>query len=63
MQTEQRVPRRISQWTLRLATGQAATSAAIPLNAGVGSVATAHLSHHASLAGTSVGLRSGRAHV
>jgi MFS family permease len=56
MQTEQRVPRRISQWTLRLATGQAATSAAIPLNAGVGSVATAHLSHHASLAGTSVGL-------
>ena len=56
MQTEQRIPRRISQWTLRLATGQAATSAAIPLNAGVGSVATAHLSHHASLAGTSVGL-------
>ena len=56
MQTEQRIPRRISQWTLRFATGQAATSAAIPLNAGVGAVATAKLSHHASLAGTSVGL-------
>lgn len=52
----QRIPRRISQWTLRLAAGQAATSAAIPLNAGVGSVATAQLSHHASMAGTSVGL-------
>jgi len=50
------VPRQISQWTLRLAAGQAATSAAIPLNASVGSVAAAHLSHHASLAGTSVGL-------
>ena len=56
MQTEQRIPRRISQWTLRLATGQAATSEAIPLNAGVGAIATAKLSHHASLAGTSVGL-------
>lgn len=49
-------PRQIAQWTLRLAAGQAATSAAIPLNAGVGSVAAATLSHHASLAGTSVGL-------
>lgn len=50
------VPRRISQWTLRLAVGQAATSAAIPLNASVGAVATAELSHHAGMAGTSVGL-------
>ncbi len=50
------VPRQISQWTLRLAAGQAATSAAIPLNASVGAVAAANLSHHASLAGTSVGL-------
>ncbi len=48
-------PRRISQWTLRLAVGQAATSAAIPLNASVGAVATAELSHHAGMAGTSVG--------
>ena len=51
-----RIPRRISQWTLRLAAGQAATSAAIPLNASVGAVATAELSHHASMAGTSVGV-------
>jgi MFS family permease len=50
------IPRRISQWTLRLACGQAATSAAIPLNASVGAVATAELSHHASMAGTSVGV-------
>jgi len=49
-------PRRISQWTLRLAAGQAATSAAIPLNASVGAVATAHLSGHDGMAGTSVGL-------
>ena len=49
-------PRRISQWTLRLATGQAATSAAIPLNASVGAVATAHLSGHEGMSGTSVGL-------
>ncbi|MCX6390991.1 MAG: MFS transporter [Actinobacteria bacterium] len=53
---EQRAPRQISQWTLRLACGQAATSAAIPLNASVGAVATAELSHHASMAGTSVGI-------
>lgn len=49
-------PRQISNWTLRLAAGQAATSAAIPVNAGVGAVAAVHLSHSASLAGTSVGL-------
>ena len=56
MATTAAVPRQISQWTLRLAAGQAATSAAIPLNASVGAVAAASLSHHASLAGTSVGL-------
>lgn len=50
------IPRQVSQWTLRLAVGQAATSAAIPLNASVGAVAAVSLSHHASLAGTSVGL-------
>ncbi len=50
------VPRQISRWTLRLAVGQAATSAAIPLNATVGAVAASHLSHNVSLAGTSVGL-------
>ena len=54
--TKPHIPRRISQWTLRLACGQAATSAAIPLNASVGAVATAELSHHAGMAGTSVGL-------
>jgi MFS family permease len=54
--TRPQIPRRISQWTLRLAAGQAATSAAIPLNASVGAVATAELSHHASMAGTSVGV-------
>lgn len=46
----------IAGWTLRLAFGQAATSASIPLNATLGSIAAVHLSHHASLAGTSVGL-------
>lgn len=56
MASDSAIPRRISQWTLRLAVGQAATSAAIPLNASVGAVATAQLSHHAGMAGTSVGL-------
>ncbi len=50
------IPAEISNWTLRLASGQAATSASIPLNATLGSVAAVHLTDRASLAGTSVGL-------
>lgn len=50
------IPSEISNWTLRLASGQAATSASIPLNATLGSVAAVHLTDRESLAGTSVGL-------
>ena len=50
------IPASIRSSTLRLAGAQVYVSATLPLNASVGAVAAKTLSHHESLAGTSVGV-------
>ncbi len=50
------VPGELRRSTLRLTGAQVIVSATIPLNAAIGATEAVHLSHHAALSGTSVGV-------